>query len=123
MAAGTGFRGTQIPGSVSPVGAGLLVGAFLFAWECRSRFPRLGLGGWCLARALLDHAAVWTGPKFSFAETPLGYPSAVLIALTLMSLVVFATASSAASVSPGPRGAVSSPAWICSGGCVPSTTR
>jgi len=113
LAAGTGFRGTEIEGSVSPVGTSLLVGAFLFGvgmqigGSCASgTLFAVGSGQSAIVLTLAGFVIgsvigawhlpfwttqVWTGPKVSFADTPLGYPGAVLISLSLMALVVLAT--------------------------------
>ncbi|MDF2090865.1 YeeE/YedE family protein [Knoellia sp. 3-2P3] len=113
LAAGTGFRGVEIEGSLSPVGTSLLVGAFLFGigmqigGSCASgTLFAIGSGQTAIVLTLAGfiagsvlgawHLPFWTtqmptGPEVSFADTPLGYPGAVLISLTLMALVVGAT--------------------------------
>lgn len=113
LAAGTGFRGVELEGSVSPIGTSLFVGAFLFGvgmqigGSCASgTLFAIGSGQTAIVLTLAGFVVgsvlgawhlpfwtteLWTGPKVSFADTPLGYPGAVVISLALMAAVVAAT--------------------------------
>ncbi|WP_031464872.1 YeeE/YedE family protein [Sciscionella sediminilitoris] len=100
-------------GLVMPAGVGVILGAFLFGvgmqigGSCASgTLFAVGsgqtailytLGGFILGSIASAFAANWItvlqnlGPKVSFAETPLGYPGALLISLVIIAGVVLAS--------------------------------
>jgi uncharacterized membrane protein YedE/YeeE len=113
LAAGTGFRGVELEPSVSPIGTSLFVGAFLFGvgmqigGSCASgTLFAIGSGQTAIVLTLAGFVVgsvlgawhlpfwtteLWSGPTVSFADTPLGYPGAVVISLALMGAVVATT--------------------------------
>ena len=109
LGAGLGLSGAP-KGMVQPAGLGVILGAFLFGvgmqigGSCASgTLFSVGsgqtailytLGGFVLGSVLSAFPADWisqlqeTGPTVSFADTPLGYPGAVLISLAIIGAVV-----------------------------------
>lgn len=109
LGAGLGLSGAP-KGMVQPAGLGVVLGAFLFGvgmqvgGSCASgTLFSVGsgqtailytLGGFVLGSVLSAFPADWisslqkTGPTVSFADTPLGYPGAVLISLAIIGAVV-----------------------------------
>lgn len=109
LGTGTSLSGTP-QGLVLPAGVGVAVGAFLFGvgmqigGSCASgTLFAVGsgqtaivytLGGFILGSIASAFAAPWItalqniGPTVSFADTPLGYPGALLITLVIIGVVV-----------------------------------
>lgn len=109
LGAGLGLSGSP-KGAVEPAGLGVVLGAFLFGigmqvgGSCASgTLFSVGsgqtailytLGGFVLGSVASAFPADWisqlqkTGPTVSFADTPLGYPGAVLISLAIIGAVV-----------------------------------
>ncbi|MFR9730787.1 YeeE/YedE family protein [Saccharopolyspora sp. MS10] len=109
LGAGLGFSGAT-EGSVAPAGLGVLLGSFLFGigmqvgGSCASgTLFAVGsgqtailytLGGFIAGSVFSAFLAPWisalqqTGPTVSFADTPLGYPGALLISLVIIGAVV-----------------------------------
>ncbi len=109
LGSGLGFSGTP-QGTVAPAGLGVVLGAFLFGvgmqigGSCASgTLFSVGsghtailytLGGFIVGSVAAAFPANWItrvqhiGPTVSFANTPLGYPGALLISLALIGTVV-----------------------------------
>lgn len=109
LSTGWGLSGTQEP-SVAPAGLGVVLGAFLFGLgmqvggSCASgTLFAVGsgqtaivftLGGFIAGSVLSAFAANWikavqsTGPTVSLADTPWGYPGALVLSLVMIGAVV-----------------------------------
>ncbi|WP_243793127.1 YeeE/YedE family protein [Saccharopolyspora gloriosae] len=109
LGAGLGLSGAP-EGTVAPAGLGVILGSFLFGvgmqvgGSCASgTLFAVGsgqtailytLGGFIAGSVLSAFLAPWisalqkTGPTVSFADTPLGYPGALLISLVIIGAVV-----------------------------------
>jgi uncharacterized membrane protein YedE/YeeE len=110
LQAGATVTGKVPHASVEPAGLGVVLGAFLFGLgmqvggSCASgTLFSVGsgqtaiaytLGGFVIGSVLATYAANWIssvqklGPTVDFADTPLGYPGAVLITLAIIAVVV-----------------------------------
>ncbi|GAA3355880.1 YeeE/YedE family protein [Saccharopolyspora gregorii] len=109
LGTGAGLSGTP-EGTVAPAGLGVVLGSFLFGvgmqvgGSCASgTLFAVGsgqtailytLGGFIAGSVLSAFLTPWisalqeTGPTVSFADTPLGYPGALLISLLIIGAVV-----------------------------------
>ncbi|WP_338599063.1 YeeE/YedE family protein [Saccharopolyspora sp. SCSIO 74807] len=109
LGGGLGLSGAP-EGTVAPAGLGVILGAFLFGvgmqvgGSCASgTLFAVGsgqtailytLGGFIAGSVLSAFISPWiktlqnTGPTVSFADTPLGYPGALLISLVIIAAVV-----------------------------------
>ena len=128
LSAGVGAFGTEPAGYVAPLGISVVVGAFLFGvgmqlgGACASgtlfaiggghSTIVLTLGGFIVGSVIgAAHWGFWTqdlahlgvGPV-SFADTPLGYPGALLITLALLGALVAVTTAVSRRRNPPPAG-------------------
>jgi uncharacterized membrane protein YedE/YeeE len=113
LAHGTGLSGRPLQASVSPLGAGLVVGAFLFGLgmqlggSCASgTLFAIGSGQSAIVLTLAGFIAgsmlgawnlafwtrpAWAGPAVSLADSRLGYGGALVVSLLAMALIVAVT--------------------------------